>query len=112
MKEAQKGSASNNFFFAADFSSDSNRKRDNRLLSETDEGSNSPDSPRKKQKLADNDSSSENINYQRNSAPENTPSPTKSRQELENIRVELEGRELWERFSVLGTEMIITKAGR
>lgn len=32
--------------------------------------------------------------------------------ELRNITVELEGKELWERFSELGTEMIITKAGR
>ncbi|XP_020606402.1 T-box transcription factor TBX20-like isoform X1 [Orbicella faveolata] len=32
--------------------------------------------------------------------------------ELKNITVELEGKELWERFSELGTEMIITKAGR
>ena len=32
--------------------------------------------------------------------------------DLKNIKVELEGRELWERFNDLGTEMIITKAGR
>ena len=32
--------------------------------------------------------------------------------DLRNITVELEGKELWERFSELGTEMIITKAGR
>lgn len=32
--------------------------------------------------------------------------------ELRNIAVDLEGKELWERFSELGTEMIITKAGR
>ena len=31
---------------------------------------------------------------------------------LRNIMVDLEGKELWERFSELGTEMIITKAGR
>lgn len=36
--------------------------------------------------------------------------PTKD--DLRNITVELEGKELWERFSELGTEMIITKAGR
>ena len=35
-----------------------------------------------------------------------------SKQDLQNIAVRLEGRELWERFSELGTEMIITKAGR
>ena len=35
-----------------------------------------------------------------------------SKDELRNITVELEGKELWERFSELGTEMIITKAGR
>lgn len=35
-----------------------------------------------------------------------------SKDELKNITVDLEGKELWERFSELGTEMIITKAGR
>lgn len=35
-----------------------------------------------------------------------------SKDDLRNITVELEGKELWERFSELGTEMIITKAGR
>lgn len=35
-----------------------------------------------------------------------------AKDELRNITVELEGKELWERFSELGTEMIITKAGR
>ena len=35
-----------------------------------------------------------------------------SKDDLRNITVELEGKELWERFSDLGTEMIITKAGR
>lgn len=34
------------------------------------------------------------------------------KEDLSNITVELEGKELWERFSELGTEMIITKAGR
>lgn len=31
---------------------------------------------------------------------------------IENIKVTLEGKELWDRFNELGTEMIITKAGR
>lgn len=35
-----------------------------------------------------------------------------AKDELRNITVDLEGKELWERFSELGTEMIITKAGR
>ena len=35
-----------------------------------------------------------------------------SKDDLRNITVDLEGKELWERFSELGTEMIITKAGR
>lgn len=32
--------------------------------------------------------------------------------ELRNIIVELEGKELWERFSEFGIEMIIIKVGR
>lgn len=32
--------------------------------------------------------------------------------ESENIKVELQMTELWQRFYELGTEMIITKAGR
>ena len=31
---------------------------------------------------------------------------------MENIEVALEGKELWNRFNELGTEMIITKCGR
>ena len=31
---------------------------------------------------------------------------------MENIEAVLEGRELWDRFNELGTEMIITKCGR
>ena len=31
---------------------------------------------------------------------------------IDNIDVILEGKELWDRFNELGTEMIITKAGR
>lgn len=33
-------------------------------------------------------------------------------QESDDINVELQMRELWQRFFELGTEMIITKAGR
>lgn len=33
-------------------------------------------------------------------------------QESDDINVELQMRELWQRFFDLGTEMIITKAGR
>ena len=33
-------------------------------------------------------------------------------QESDDITVELQMRELWQRFFELGTEMIITKAGR
>jgi hypothetical protein len=31
---------------------------------------------------------------------------------IDNVDVILEGKELWDRFNELGTEMIITKAGR
>lgn len=31
---------------------------------------------------------------------------------MERIEVVLEGRDLWDRFNDLGTEMIITKCGR
>lgn len=33
-------------------------------------------------------------------------------EDIENINIVLEGKELWDRFNELGTEMIITKAGR
>ena len=32
--------------------------------------------------------------------------------ELRDVQVSLEGRDLWDRFNELGTEMIITKSGR
>lgn len=35
-----------------------------------------------------------------------------SPEELRDVDVTLEGRDLWERFNELGTEMIITKSGR
>lgn len=40
------------------------------------------------------------------------PATNDTTSELKNIKVELEGRDLWERFNELGTEMIITKSGR
>lgn len=36
----------------------------------------------------------------------------KNLEEKDSIRVELQGSELWKRFHDIGTEMIITKAGR
>ena len=38
--------------------------------------------------------------------------PCKETIENDNVKVELQMRELWQRFYELGTEMIITKAGR
>lgn len=35
-----------------------------------------------------------------------------SPEELKDVQISLEGRELWDRFNELGTEMIITKSGR
>lgn len=42
---------------------------------------------------------------------ENKPRASDSRRDRE-VRVELQGSELWKRFYEIGTEMIITKAGR
>lgn len=42
---------------------------------------------------------------------ENKPRESDSRPDRE-VRVELQGSELWKRFYEIGTEMIITKAGR
>lgn len=42
---------------------------------------------------------------------ENKPKASDSRRDRE-VRVELQGSELWKRFYEIGTEMIITKAGR
>lgn len=42
---------------------------------------------------------------------ENKPGESDSRPDRE-VRVELQGSELWKRFFEIGTEMIITKAGR
>jgi hypothetical protein len=39
--------------------------------------------------------------------------PTSAQDEVnKNIKIKLENRELWGKFSSLGTEMIITKTGR
>lgn len=42
---------------------------------------------------------------------ENKPKASDNRPDRE-VRVELQGSELWKRFYEIGTEMIITKAGR
>lgn len=42
---------------------------------------------------------------------ENKPKASDDRPDTE-VRVELQGSELWKRFYEIGTEMIITKAGR
>ncbi|KXJ24557.1 T-box transcription factor TBX20 [Exaiptasia diaphana] len=41
-----------------------------------------------------------------------TKTISSSPEELKDVQVSLEGRDLWERFNELGTEMIITKSGR
>jgi hypothetical protein len=38
--------------------------------------------------------------------------PVNEERSLEDIKVELQMKDLWHRFHELGTEMIITKAGR
>lgn len=45
------------------------------------------------------------------SAEESKPKESDCRPDRE-VRVELQGSELWKRFYEIGTEMIITKAGR
>lgn len=78
------------------------------------------DSPRPTKRLkADRDSHNEDDDDEEDSQEidvEEEDSPVQKRDdatsELKGIKVELEGRELWERFNELGTEMIITKAGR
>ena len=45
------------------------------------------------------------------SGEESKPEESEGRADRE-VRVELQGSELWKRFYEIGTEMIITKAGR
>nr|XP_057934976.1 T-box transcription factor TBX18 [Doryrhamphus excisus] len=45
-------------------------------------------------------------------APPESPRPAAVRGSVEDTRVDLQGSELWKRFHEIGTEMIITKAGR
>lgn len=72
--------------------------------------------PAKKQKTiqdhsdTEDDEDTKEINVEEDDTPETKTSEGTS--DLRNIKVELEGRDLWERFNELGTEMIITKAGR
>ncbi|XP_032233341.2 T-box transcription factor TBX20 [Nematostella vectensis] len=73
--------------------------------------------PSKRQKLATDLEDNTDVGAVDETAPEeaNNADDEALREasiDLQNISVELEGRELWERFSELGTEMIITKAGR
>uniref|UniRef100_UPI0037E9AE92 T-box transcription factor TBX22 n=1 Tax=Semicossyphus pulcher TaxID=241346 RepID=UPI0037E9AE92 len=46
------------------------------------------------------------------SGEENKPKERDCRADRSEVRVELQGSELWKRFYEIGTEMIITKAGR
>lgn len=77
------------------------------------------DSPRPEKKLkVDRESHEEDDDDEDNQEidVEEEDSPVQKRDDvtsdLKGIKVELEGRDLWERFNELGTEMIITKAGR
>lgn len=72
--------------------------------------------PAKKQKVSEDQSDTDNEEESKEiNVEEDEPTEEKSfdaASDLKNIKVELEGRDLWERFNELGTEMIITKAGR
>lgn len=57
---------------------------------------------------SDDSSNSDRENDQEKQTTKISSSP----EELKDVQVSLEGRDLWERFNELGTEMIITKSGR
>lgn len=44
--------------------------------------------------------------------PETAPPPPEALHSLPGVNLSLENQELWKEFSAVGTEMIITKAGR
>ncbi|KAK3736368.1 hypothetical protein QZH41_006144 [Actinostola sp. cb2023] len=94
-----------------DFQDSTSQRRDSREEDAVD----SPPRPAKKQKVSEVRSDAEDEDSKEINVEEDEPVETKpydATSDLRNIKVELEGRELWERFNELGTEMIITKAGR
>ncbi|KXJ24600.1 T-box transcription factor TBX22 [Exaiptasia diaphana] len=103
--------------FAADVAQDTHVS--SKRGSSSDEEKDNIDSesrPAKQQKVSEDQSDTEyeedstEINVQEDEPTEEKTFDAAS--DLKNIKVELEGRDLWERFNELGTEMIITKAGR
>jgi hypothetical protein len=84
-----------------------------RRPSQEDEESFDSRRPAKTQKVSEShedDEDNKEIDVEEDDGPVQKPEDVTG--DLKGIKVELEGRDLWERFNELGTEMIITKAGR